>query len=84
MNREKLANTRSGKSSQRLEGSRFVIRQLCNEAASGSRERLVTVQLYRFGAYPSFLEQRQSVKASRWDVPSARKDSRTTTSTRTK
>jgi len=72
MNRETSANTARGKSSQRLEGSRFAIRQLCNLAASGSRERLVIVQLYRWGDYPLPSEQRRLVKASRWDVSGSR------------
>lgn len=46
MNAEKLANTLRGKSPRRLEGSRFAIRQLCNLAASGSRERLEIVQAF--------------------------------------
>lgn len=62
MNRKKLANTQRGKSSQRLEGSRFAILQLCNLAASGSRERLVIVQLCPSGMYPSPPEQRRLVK----------------------
>src|ERR1700739_3899071 len=72
MNTEKLANTLRRKSPQRLEGSRFVIRQLCKVTASGSRERLVFVQSYRSVAYPSRLELRRLVKASRWDVPGSR------------
>ena len=49
MNGENLADTRGGQSSQRLEGSRFVIRQLCNVAASGSRKRL-SVMLSRIAS----------------------------------
>ena len=73
MDREHLTNPLRGKSPQRLEGSRFAIRQLCNVAASGSRERLVTVQLYPSGAYPSLPEQRRLVKASCCDVPGSRR-----------
>jgi hypothetical protein len=72
MNAETLANTLRRKSPQRLEGSRFAIRQLCNVAASGSRERLVVVQFYRSGVYPSFSRRNRWVKASRWDVPGSR------------
>jgi hypothetical protein len=49
MNREKFANKQRGKSPQPLEGSRFVTRQLCRLAASGSRERLLVMQFYRPG-----------------------------------
>jgi hypothetical protein len=72
MNREHSVNTLRGKSPQRLEGSRFAIRQLCNLAASGSRERLVVVQVYPSGAYPSLPEQRRLVKALRCDVSGSR------------
>ena len=72
MNGAKFKRTQRGKSAERLEGSRFAIRQLCNLAASGSRERLVVVRFYRSGARPSPSEQRPAVKASRWAVPGSR------------
>src|ERR1700740_1087335 len=72
MNREHLTNPLPRKSPQRLEGSRFAIRQLCNVAASGSRKRLVVVQLYPSGAYPSLPKQRRLVKALRSDVSGSR------------
>src|ERR1700678_397554 len=71
MNRTKFTNT-GGKSAERLEGSRFVIRQLCNLAASGSRERLVVVQFYRPAVCPAPSKQRRLVKTSRWVVPGSR------------
>jgi hypothetical protein len=72
MNWESFANTLRGKPPRRLEGSRFVIRQFCNVAASDSRERFVILQLHRSVPYPLPPEQRRFVKASRWDVTGSR------------
>jgi hypothetical protein len=72
MNTEKLASTQLGRSPQRLEGSRFIIGQLCKLAASGSRERLLVVQFYRSRGHPSASEQSRWEKPLRWVIPGSR------------
>jgi hypothetical protein len=66
MNTKKLANAQRGQAAQHLEGSRFVTRQLCKLAASGSREWPIAVQFYGRCANRLLLEQRPWVKALRW------------------
>jgi hypothetical protein len=57
MSREDFAYTQRAEAAERLEGSRFMTKQLCNLAASGSRERPLTAQVYRWGASRSPSEQ---------------------------
>ena len=47
MSREDFAYTQRAEAAERLEGSRFTGTQLCNSAASGSRECPIAVQFYR-------------------------------------
>src|ERR1700722_5106953 len=72
MNTEMFTNAQLGRSPQRLEGSRFVVRQLCTLAASGSRERLLVVQFYRPTGHPSPSKQRRWEKPLRWVIPGSR------------
>jgi hypothetical protein len=57
MNTEDFANTQRAEAAARLQGSRFITGQLCNLAASGSRERPLIVQVYRQSAHRSPSEQ---------------------------
>ena len=78
MNAGNLANAQNDQaahhleSAHRLEGSRFAALQLCNLAASGSRERPSAAQLCRRHVNRSTSEQRRWVKASRWAAPGSR------------
>jgi hypothetical protein len=72
MNTEEFANPQRGNSAQRLEGSRFIIRQPCKLAAGGSRERLLVVQFYRLGVNRSSSKPSRWVKALRWAVRGSR------------
>jgi tetratricopeptide (TPR) repeat protein len=65
-------NERRGQATQRLEGSRFVTKQLCKLAASGSRERPSAVQFYRASADQQPSEQNLWVNALRWVIPGSR------------
>ena len=67
---EKFANAQRTEAALRLEGSRFKGRQLCNLAASGSRESPIAVQFYRSACIPS--QQNCWVKALRWVIPGSR------------
>ena len=57
---------------QRLEGSRFLTRQLCKLRAGGSRERPSERQFYRPRPHRSPWAQSRSVEALRWAIPGSR------------
>jgi hypothetical protein len=61
-----------GQTAHSLEGSRFAIRQLCNSAASGSRERFRAMQLHGPRANPSPSEQSRWEKTLRWVIRGSR------------
>ncbi|MFZ0506026.1 MAG: hypothetical protein WAM44_20040, partial [Chthoniobacterales bacterium] len=57
---------------QRLEGSRFVSRQLCSLVAGGSRERLGVLQFYGWQENRSQAERSRWLKILRWVIPGSR------------
>jgi hypothetical protein len=56
MTMEDIHQSANGRCNWDLEGSRFIVRRLCNAAASGSRERPRMMQVYR-AAVSTSLEQ---------------------------
>ena len=53
MTMEDIHQSAIGRRNSDPEGSRFIVRQLCNAAASGSRERPQDVQVYRAAYQPA-------------------------------
>jgi len=61
-----------GQATHRLEGSRFVIRQLCNLAASGSREHFDAVRFYGRRPKRSPSQESRWEETLRWVIPGNR------------
>ena len=68
----RVVNLQGGRAAQGREGSRFVIRQLCKLAPSGSREWPSALRFYRQPANRSPSEQSRWVKVLRWVICGSR------------